>query len=399
MTKPSPLKGTDLENKVPFFQPIICVDTRSVLGHEVLGREWVAGTYKSLGPFFHAPDTPQEEKIIVDRHLRERGLERMQRGPDHLQIFLNIQPDWIWSCLETGQDFPTVELIKKARFPGERVVIEITESEFHGDIGLLAEVMKVYRQAGFRIAIDDVGCGFSNLDRIVSLKPDFIKIDANLVREINETGLAFHMLESMALFAQRSGIDVIFEGIETREQFVAGLQAGARYYQGYLFARPQPELDTGDYLQLTLQEDFEVFASRQLVSRERQLELAQQNNRALEPLGRAGAAPCVETLLEQARRQALPPWFRLYICQENGYQVTPNYLRSHPGEPWRELPEYYNRYWGWRPYFIPLYTQARQQGRGILSEPYNDLESGQEICTFCYPLPGNLFLFIDLSLG
>lgn len=87
-------------------------------------------------------------------------------------------------------------------------------------------------------------------------------------------------------------------------------------------------------------------------------------------------------------------WLCIYVCNCWGYQVTPNYTRSNHHH-WRQEPQYLGCNWCWRPSFLRRVVEARYRGRGILSQPYMDLETRLILWTFVFPLPQELFLFID----
>ena len=87
--------------------------------------------------------------------------------------------------------------------------------------------------------------------------------------------------------------------------------------------------------------------------------------------------------------------FRLYICDEEGYQTSPNILQKE-GE-WEVHPEYLNKNWSWRPYFLENIIRMRHEKKGILSDLYSDIETGETIRTFSYPLNNKEYIFLDLS--
>ena len=84
-------------------------------------------------------------------------------------------------CLRT-----TVNAIVKAEIPPERVIFEIVESERVKDMGHLRGIVNFYRSAGFKIALDDYGSGYNNLDTLMQLEPDYLKLDKSLVQRMAE---------------------------------------------------------------------------------------------------------------------------------------------------------------------------------------------------------------------
>ena len=87
--------------------------------------------------------------------------------------------------------------------------------------------------------------------------------------------------------------------------------------------------------------------------------------------------------------------FRMYVCDEDGFQKSPNIFKGKDG--WTTQKEYIHKNWSWRPYFLENIIKMRNERKGILSDLYSDIESGETIRTFSYPINTNEFLFIDLA--
>jgi CBS domain-containing protein len=88
------------------------------------------------------------------------------------------------------------------------------------------------------VAVDDVGCGFSNLQSIAEIRPDYIKIDMSLVRGIHKDGVKTALMETFVTFAAKIGCEIIAEGIEEEADLALLAEIGVHYGQGYFFGRP-----------------------------------------------------------------------------------------------------------------------------------------------------------------
>lgn len=108
------------------------------------------------------------------------------------------------------------------------------------DLGHLKNILDYYRSKGFRVALDDVGSGYSNLNVIAELKPDIIKIDREIIRNVHEDKIKNAILEALVRIARECGIDVLAEGVETVEEFEF-LRDKVDFAQGYFFGKPAPE--------------------------------------------------------------------------------------------------------------------------------------------------------------
>jgi diguanylate cyclase (GGDEF)-like protein len=154
-------------------------------------------------------------------------------------LFLNVSPQ----CLlqpEARRGETLATLIALGIDP-KRVVIELTEnqpSHVASNYTMLREAVCHYRSLGFRIAIDDLGEGFSSLRLWSELQPEFVKIDMHFIQGCNSDPMKRQFLRSIQEIARNAGSQVIAEGVETAEELACIRQLGIARGQGYFFARP-----------------------------------------------------------------------------------------------------------------------------------------------------------------
>jgi EAL domain-containing protein (putative c-di-GMP-specific phosphodiesterase class I) len=122
----------------------------------------------------------------------------------------------------------------------DRVVLELSEHDRVDDYDALHEVLRPLRASGMRLAIDDVGAGFSSLRHIVLTRPEVIKIDRTLVDGVSRDPVLSTLVRALVEFAHGSGARVVAEGIETADDATALLQLGVDYGQGWHYGRPGP---------------------------------------------------------------------------------------------------------------------------------------------------------------
>ena len=153
----------------PFFQPIVSVANGTIFGYEVLARlQGDAGQYNTIGWFFGDESVSDEDRIAVDRAVRERALQYVKEHPESGRLFLNIHPNWIFNYRESTETFPTLRLLDELGIDGENIVIEITEQKFlEANFEFLNRLIDRYRERGIKIAIDDFS--FPNFDRLLSI--------------------------------------------------------------------------------------------------------------------------------------------------------------------------------------------------------------------------------------
>lgn len=130
--------------------------------------------------------------------------------------------------------------IDDAGIERSQVVFEIVETERTHAPKHLRNILDYYRGAGFRIALDNVGSGYSSLNLIHLLRPDIVKLDMELVRDVDQDPYRARIAANLLDIANTLGIDALAEGIETEGELAWVQQHGAKYVQGFLIARPAP---------------------------------------------------------------------------------------------------------------------------------------------------------------
>ena len=218
------------------YQPIVDLLERRPLGFEALTR--------ISNNAFPGPDrlfqVAQENGAVwsLERLCRTRAIEGCRGLNPNQMLFLNVEPDSIRDPELRGE--ATFELLRASGLNPSQIVLEMTEhSEIH-DIAELRQVLDYFKFLGIRLAMDDVGSGYSGLKSIAELKPDFIKIDMALIRDIHRHPIKQDLTGTITRFSKRSGITLIAEGVESAEELRCLKQIGVRYAQGFLFARPGP---------------------------------------------------------------------------------------------------------------------------------------------------------------
>lgn len=222
-----------------YFQPIVSVVKKSVIGLEALSRgiaDREGGLVSPVELFNAAAEAGLSTGL--DRQCRKNSITAYrgiyERFPDIL-LFLNIDAATIEKNIGSRHLLDTVESL---RVPPKSVVIEINEAKVT-DLNCLESFITFYRQHGFLIALDDVGAGFSNLDRLTCTRPDIIKIDRSLVSGIDRNPSMQEVFRSLAGLSGKIGALTIAEGVETESEAVVLMELGADMLQGYYFGRPE----------------------------------------------------------------------------------------------------------------------------------------------------------------
>jgi EAL domain-containing protein (putative c-di-GMP-specific phosphodiesterase class I) len=219
------------------FQPIVhASDTGRVFAYECLLRgSDEEGSMVSPGRMF---DVARSAGLLfnLDRAARLKAIEEASRFGVETNVFINFNPTSIYDpvyCLRS-----TVDAVGRSGITADRIVFEVTESEEIRDTGQLLDILAFYRRAGFRVALDDLGAGYSSLNLLTELRPDFVKLDMALVQGVDEDPYKATIAAKLLELAASLGVGTIAEGVETQEQWRWLLANGADYVQGYYFAKP-----------------------------------------------------------------------------------------------------------------------------------------------------------------
>ena len=310
----------------------------------------------------------------LDRQIRENALSRLHEAPADWFLSLNISPRWI-NRLRPGQALPSLKQVQAHNVDPRRIVFEITE--LGGDIQRLAEVVARYRDAGARIAIDDFGAGYSQLDRVLALQPDILKLDMRLFQEAAKGGPSSDVVRALAQMAEKTGCWIIAEGVETEAQLNFALECGARYVQGYLFAQAQLDWFAADAFVARFAQLRGVYVQHKLAERGRVMQLRVQLAELMSILQRWAQA---RAPLDQLPQLPDFPWLlRFYQCDRHGTQLTPNFEWRQ--DAWQADSRYLGHNWSWRPYFYHLLAEGWEERRLTLSSTYRDATTNQYCLT------------------
>ncbi len=226
-------------NIITNFQPLYSVTEKKYIGVEALSRADYKGDFLSAGQLFSIPSN-DNEKLSLNMKCIYSAIYtfKKQNYSDEYTMFLNFDSSILDSGLIEEEHFLSVDQID---VNPNQIVIELIESNV-GDFDLLINFVKFYRNLGFLIALDDVGAGYSGLDRLVKIKPDIIKIDRSLVNGVSKEYHKREVCRSLIELTHNIGALSLSEGVETLDDAIECQQLGTDLIQGYFFSKPLSRL-------------------------------------------------------------------------------------------------------------------------------------------------------------
>ncbi len=224
-------EGTEIFPFTMAFQPIVDVQAGRIDAYEALVR----GPQGQGAGHVLAQVTP-ENTYAFDQACRVKAITLASRLGMDRQLSINFLPNAVYqprSCIQA-----TLRAAESTGFPRDSLTFEILESEAIADIAHLSAIIAEYRRHGFKVALDDFATGYSGLSRLAELKPDIIKVDRILVSGCDADRTRLAIVASLISLGAEIGVKVVIEGVEREAELVALLSAGARFIQGFHFARP-----------------------------------------------------------------------------------------------------------------------------------------------------------------
>jgi EAL domain-containing protein (putative c-di-GMP-specific phosphodiesterase class I) len=223
------------------FQPIVYLDNLRVLGYEALSRGPEDSGFEGTEILFTFAESTNM-LLDLERLCRKNALRAAQALKISHKLFLNSSAKALQDKDFTADQL--AEYVSELGLHQDGIVLEITERVAIQEWVAFKKILRQFRNHGFQIAIDDMGAGYSSLQAIAELEPDYLKFDVSLVRNIQENLIKKGLLETLVSLSSKINASVIAEGIEEKEEYEVLRSLGVPLGQGYYFASPsiQPPL-------------------------------------------------------------------------------------------------------------------------------------------------------------
>ena len=233
-------KALKHDKVIPFYQAIFDVD-KNIVKYETLMRiEDIneKGEVVYLSPYFFLDISVKTKQYLqLSNQIISKALKDLRKTDKQISINLSFK-----DILDSEFIVFLDESLKKITNEDKsRVVFEILESDYISDYTLLEEFISKYRKQGIKIAIDDFGTGYSNFAHILKIRPNYIKIDGSLIKNIYSDKNSYEMVKSIIDFSKALNIRVIAEFVHSQEVFDSLVELGVDELQGFYLAEPKPD--------------------------------------------------------------------------------------------------------------------------------------------------------------
>ncbi len=214
------------------FQPIVSLKDQKLLGYEALSRGPEGMALEKPALLFETANA-SSMTLKLENLCHRQAIKSAQRLPKGLKLFLNIETPVLDSRLYQRLDY-----LRESALRPEDIVLEITERSAIKDIKDFKKNMALFRRKGFHFALDDTGTGYNNIKVFWELKPEYLKLPAFLMRNIERDPLKEKFIRVLVDCAKGAKAKTIAEAVERRIELKVLCRLGVDFGQGYLFARP-----------------------------------------------------------------------------------------------------------------------------------------------------------------
>ncbi len=234
-------KAMENNEFVPYYQPIISLETGLITGFEALIR-WEHPTQGIISPGRFIPLAEEMELIVpMGAFMLEEACKQAKvwqdQFADHRDLTMSVNMSVVQMMLPSiGDDIKAT--IDRTGISPDTLKIEITESGLMNNVGRASALLKDLEKMGVSLMIDDFGTGYSSLSHLHQFPFHYIKVDQSFVSTMEDKADNMEIVRSVISLAHTLGKQVVAEGVETQSQKLQLSQFGCEYVQGYFFARP-----------------------------------------------------------------------------------------------------------------------------------------------------------------
>lgn len=375
-----------------FFEPIYSADEHIIVAYEVSGRIAEGDSAIDITTFTYNEDIPEEIRAEVEQLVVRQAIIKVGEEMEHIDLYIPCNPSLL--MLDFGESYFSLlkELVSEENL--SHITLVMNDYLFSTDLNQLHHLIKYIQTYGVKVALSNVGA-HSQLDSLLLLEPSVLCIDVDQL-SYNKWGNQNYVFTTLRTLAVKMGASLMVSKVDTIYQLQHGWKNGARYYKGAYLQKPAKDFASRDTLKPRFRDECKQFIATEKKLIKHKLEEIKLLERKI--------ISSVETIIptsEQADKlmalaKELQDYaFRLYICDGEGFQTTPNICRKE--NKWVIEKEALRKNWSWRPYFLENLLKMRQEQISDLSNAYSDIETGELTRTFSMALPNNEYLFIDIS--
>lgn len=382
----------NLDQAEILFEPIYSADEHVIVAYEVIGQFINSKKTINIVDFTYDETIPADLRAEAEQYIIRKAIEMSLAVLPDVKLYLPCNPNLLMedfgdNYFQILKDLVDEELLS-------HIYLVIPEHKFQGDFDQLQHPIRYIKTYGIKIVLDDIGPN-SNLDQILMFDPAVLKINVSQLN-YNAWGAQNHVFTTIQSLAVKIGAALMFDKIQTDYQLHHAWKSGARYFKGTYLQNPAPQFIPRD----TLKERFKSECKQFILTETKQLEVKYEEMKKLQKR--------ITTIVEYTKptstdtdkllllAKKLDTYaFRFYICDEEGFQISPNIIRENG--IWNVKEKSIGKNWSWRPYFLFNIIKLRNGVKGELSNMYSDIETGELTRTYSMAIGEHEYLFVDIT--
>ncbi|MER2128662.1 EAL-associated domain-containing protein [Solibacillus sp. FSL H8-0523] len=374
------------------YEPIYSADGHRVVAYEVIGQIEGETGLVNIEHFTYEQEVPIEMRAEIEQLFVRKALQAASHLIAEVGLYIPCNPNLLANDYGESYFAMLKELIDEENLP--QITLVMAEHKYKGDVRQLHHAIRYIKTYGVKIALADVGSQ-TLLENLLMVEPAVLKINVGQLN-YNLWGAQNHAFATIRALAVKMGTLLLIENIETVYQLQHGWKNGARYYKGPYLQAPNKEFASRDALKERFRSECEQF----ITTEKKQLLHKYEEMKRLEKT----ICTIVEQIQPSSKQQEKLMQlantlqncaFRIYICDNNGFQTSPNICWI--DGKWEVQETAVGKNWSWRPYFLLNIIKLAKDHKGDLSSVYSDIETGELTRTYSMALANEEFLFIDIA--
>lgn len=376
------------------YEPIYSADGHRIVAYEAIGQVESENEKEMINieQFTYEKDVPADIRAEIEQIFVRRSLQNVAHLIDDVGLYIPCNPELL--LLDFGESYFSMlkETVAESNLPN--ITLVMTEHLFEGELNQLQHLIRYIKTYGVKIALADVGSQ-TQLENILLLEPAILKINVGQLN-YNLWGSQNHAFSTIRTLAVKMGTQLLVENIETVYQLQHGWKNGTRYFKGPYLQLPHKELQVRDSLKERFRKECEQFiATEKKLLLHKYEEMKRLERTICSTVDQINPSTSQIEKLMQLAKALEKCAFRIYICDSNGFQTSPNIRWK--DEQWEKQEEIIGKNWSWRPYFLLNIIKMTKDNKGELSSVYSDIETGELTRTYSMAISNEEFLFIDIK--
>nr|WP_106781484.1 EAL-associated domain-containing protein [Lysinibacillus timonensis] len=381
-----------LEEIEILFEPIYSADEHVLVAYQVNGQLIVENKILYVTDITYDESIPADIRMEFEHTIIEKALNAAKGELNEVSLFLPCNPNLL--MVDFGESYFQLlkSLVDESLLP--HIFLVIPEHKYTGDYEQLQHPIRYIKTYGVKIALDDIGFE-SKLDQILMFEPAVLKINVNQLN-YNNWGAQNHVFTTIQSLAIKIGASLMFNNIQTDYQLHQAWKNGARYFKGVYLQKPTNQFIPRDTLKEKFRNECQHFITAEKKLLESKFEEMNKLQKSITTIVEhiQPSSQDVKNLMELAKK--LEEYaFRFYICNEEGFQTSPNIV--YKNGTWNAQDNAIGKNWSWRPYFLFNIMKMRNDEKGQLSAQYSDIETGELTRTYSMAISNKEFLFVDIK--